>query len=179
MAKKAHIKRYVQAVFDVALERQELDKWQSELRKIAVLGEDPEIAALLENPKLRFEDKRKLLAGVLSDVSPLALNLVYLLVTRGRLNVVAEIADGYQEMLDKYRGIERADVVTAILLDDDDKRRLETRLGAVVNKKVIIKQEVDPDLLGGIVARMGGKLLDGSVRSRLAALKSEIERAPR
>ena len=179
MAKKAHVERYVQAVFDIAVERQELDKWQSELRKIAVLGEDPEIAALLENPKLRFEDKRKLLAGVLADVSPLALNLVYLLVTRGRLNVVAEIADGYQEMLDKYRGIERADVVTAIPLDDDDKRRLETRLGAVVNKKVIIKQEVDPDLLGGIVARMGGKLLDGSVRSRLAALKSEIEKAPR
>jgi len=179
VAKKAHVERYVQAVFDIAVERQELDKWQSELRKIAVLGEDPEIAALLENPKLRFEDKRKLLAGVLADVSPLALNLVYLLVTRGRLNVVAEIADGYQEMLDKYRGIERADVVTAIPLDDDDKRRLETRLGAVVNKKVIIKQEVDPDLLGGIVARMGGKLLDGSVRSRLAALKSEIEKAPR
>ncbi len=179
MAKKAHVERYVQAVFDIAVEKQELDKWQSELRKIAVLGEDPEIAALLENPKLRFEDKKKLLAGVLTDVSAPAMNLVYLLVAKGNLNIVAEIADGYQEMLDKYRGIERADVVTAIPLDDDDKRRLETRLGAVVNKKVIIKQEVDPDLLGGIVARMGGKLLDGSVRSRLAALKSEIEKAPR
>jgi F-type H+-transporting ATPase subunit delta len=123
LAKRAHVQRYVQAVFDIAAERQELDKWQSELKKIAVLGEDPEIAALLENPKLRFEDKKRLLAGVLHDVSPQALNLVYLLVTKGNLDIVAEIADGYQVMLDRYRGIERADVVTAIPLDDDDRRR--------------------------------------------------------
>ena len=179
MAKSAHVRRYIQAVFDIAVERQELDKWQSELRKIAVLGEDTAVAALLENPKLRFDDKKKLLVGVLTDISPLALNLVYLLVTRGRLSIVAEIADGYQELLDKYRDIERADVVTAIPLDDDDRRRLETSLGTVIGKKVIVKQEVDPDLLGGIVARMGGKLLDGSVRSRLVALKNEISNIPR
>ena len=179
MAKKAHVRRYVQAVFEIALERQELDKWQSELRKIAVLGEDPAIPPLLENPKLRFEDKKKLLSGVLTDISSLAMNLVYMLVTKGNLNMVTDIADGYQEMLDIYRGIERADVVTAVPLDDDDRKRLEARLGAVVNKKVIVTQEVDPDLLGGIVARMGGRLLDGSVRSRLAALKSEIEKVPR
>jgi len=82
-------------------------------------------------------------------------------------------------MLDSYRGIERAEVVTAIPLDNDDKRRLETRLGTIVNKTVVVNEKVDPDLLGGIVARLGGKLLDGSVRSRLAALKSEIEKAPR
>ena len=179
MAKKTHARRYAQALFDIAIERQELDKWQSELTKIAVLGEDPATAALLENPKLRFEDKKKLLAGVLTDVSPQALNLVYLLVTKGNLSIVEDIADDYQEMLDKYRGIERADVFTAVPLDDEDKRKLEARLGVIVDKKVIIKQEVDPDLIGGIVARMGGKLLDGSVRSRLAALKSEIEKIPR
>jgi len=178
VANKAHVKRYAQAVFDIAVERQELDEWQSELRKIAVLGEDPATAALLENPKLRFEDKKKLISGVLPDISPLAMNLVYLLVTKGNLNIVTEIADGYQEMLDNHRGIQRADVITAVPLDEDDKRRLETRLGAIVDKNVIIKQKVDLDLLGGIVARMGGKLLDGSVRSRLAALKSEIEKVP-
>ena len=179
MARKGHVRRYAQAVFDIAVERQELDKWQSELRKIAALGEDTVAAALLEDPRFRFEDKRKLLAAVLTDISPLALNLVYLLVTKGRLSIVAEIAAAYQEMLDEYRGIERADVTTAIPLDDEDKRRLESRFGTIVNKKVIIKEKVDPELLGGIVARMGGKLLDGSVRSRLVALKSEIEKVPR
>jgi F-type H+-transporting ATPase subunit delta len=179
VAKKAHARRYAHAVFEIAVERQELDKWQSDLEMIAVLGQDTAVVALLENPKLHFDDKAKLLAGVLGDVSPLALNLVYLLVARGRLNIVAEIADGYQEMLDAHRGIERADVITAIPLDDEDKLRLEARLGALVDKKVVAKQEVDASLLGGIVARMGGKLLDGSVRSKLAALTKEISSIPR
>jgi len=179
VAKKTHVRRYAQAVFDIAVEKQELDKWQSELKKIAVLGENPETAALLENPKLRLEDKKKVLTAVLPDVSPQALNLVYLLVTKSNLAIVADIAEEYQQLLDAHRGIERADVFTAVPLDDDDKRKLEARLGVIVDKKVVIKQEVDPDLLGGIVARMGGKLLDGSVRSRLAALKDEISNIPR
>ena len=174
MAKKTSARRYAEAVFEIAVERQELDRWQSDLREIAVLGEDASITDLLENPKFRADDKAKLLARVFGDVNPLALNLVYILLARGILNIVAEIADHFEQMLDNYRGIERADVVTAVVMDDNDKLRLEARLGVIVNKKVIVKQEVDADLLGGIVARMGGKLLDGSVRSRLAALKSEI-----
>ena len=179
MAKKAHARRYAKAVFEIAIERQELDKWQSDLEKIAILGQDTAVVALLENPKLRFDDKAKLLVGVLGDISPLALNLVYLLVARGRLNMAADIAAHYQQMLDSYRGIERADVITAIPLDDEDKLRLEARLGTMVDKKVVIEKEVDVNLLGGIVARMGGKLLDGSVRSKLAALKKEISSIPR
>ncbi|MBI2849714.1 MAG: F0F1 ATP synthase subunit delta [Chloroflexi bacterium] len=176
MATKASAGRYAQAVFEIALERQELDKWRSDLETIAALGEDPALADLLENPRLRLDDKTKLLASVLKDISPLALNLVYLLVAKNRLNLAPDIAVHYQQMLDSYQGIERADVVTAVPLDEEGKRSLEARLGAMINKKVIIREEIDPDLLGGVIARIGGKLLDGSVRSRLAALKAEIAR---
>ncbi len=174
MARRAYARRYSQAVFQIAMERQELDKWQSDLRKIAILGEDAALAALLENPKLRFNDKAKLLAELLGDINPLALNLVYLLVARSRLGMAGEIADEYQRLLDSYRGIEPAEVITAIPLDDEDKLRLAERLGAVVGKKVVITPEVDSSLLGGIVAKFGGKLLDGSTRSKLEALKREL-----
>ena len=156
------------------MERQELDRWQSDLRKIASLGEDAELVALLENPRLHFNDKARLLSEQLGDINPLALNLVYLLVARGRLSMLGEIADEYQRLLDSYRGIEEAEVTTAIPLDDEDKLRLGERLGAIVGKKVVIKPEVDSSLIGGIVARIGGKLLDGSTRSRLEALKREL-----
>ena len=179
MANKANVKRYAQAIFDIAMENHELDKWQAELSKVAVLNEDPEIPVLLENPRLGFEDKKKLIAGALHDVGPMALNLAYLLVSKGILTSITEIAGEYQKMLDAHQGIERAEVITAVPLDDEDRKNLESRLGAVVGKKVLVKEEVDPEMLGGIVARMGGKLLDGSVRSRLAALKNEIEKAPR
>ncbi len=88
--------------------------------------------------------------------------------------MLGDIADEYQRLLDSYRGIEEAEVTTAIPLDDEDKLRLGERLGAIVGKKVVIKPEVDSSLIGGIVARIGGKLLDGSTRSRLEALKREL-----
>jgi F-type H+-transporting ATPase subunit delta len=174
MAKKSFARRYSQAVFDIAREKNELDKWQSDLKKIAILGDDAELIALLENPKVRFEDKAKILSKALGDINPLALNLVYLLVSRGRFGMVADIADEYQHLLGSYRGIEQAEVTAAIKLDDEDKRKLEKRLGAVVGKKVVVKPSVDPSVLGGIVARVGGKLLDGSTRSKLMALKKRL-----
>ena len=174
MARKAYARRYAQAVFEIAVERGELDLWQSDLSRIARLGEDATLTILLESPKLHFTDRVRLLSERLGDINPLALNLVYLLVTRGKLSMVGEIADAYRRLLDGYRGIERAEVITAIPLDDEDRLSLEERLGAMVAKKVVVKSEVDSSLLGGIVARIGGKLLDGSTRSRLEALKKEM-----
>ena len=174
MAKKVAARRYAQAVFEIALEKQELDRWQADLDKIAFLGENTEVTVLLQNPKLRPGDKSKLLAALLSDVNPLALNLVNLLVTKGKWEAASQIAHHYREMLDASRGIERASVTTAVPLDNDGRQRVEARLGAISGKKVIVTSAVDADLLGGVVARIGGKLLDGSVRTRLASLKEKI-----
>jgi F-type H+-transporting ATPase subunit delta len=166
-------------VFTIALEANELDRWQSDLREIAHLASDASLVTLFESPKLHFDVKAKLLSKALGDVSPLALNLVYLLMTRGRLGMVGDIADEYQRLLDSHRGIETAEVTTAVPLDDKDQRRLSEQLGSIVGKKVVLKAEVDPSLVGGIMARIGGRLLDGSTRSRLVALKRGLARGGR
>ena len=174
MARRIYAKRYSQAVFEIALETKELDRWQSDLEMIASLSEDATLIAWLESPKFHFDDKARLLREQLGDVSPLALNLIYLLITRGGLSMVSDIANEYQRLLDSHRGIEQAEVTTAVPLDDEDKLRLEEHLSAVVGKKVVLKPEVDPSVLGGIVAKIGDKLLDGSTRSKLVALKREL-----
>ncbi|GAI55396.1 unnamed protein product, partial [marine sediment metagenome] len=156
-ARKVYAKRYSQAVFEIALETKELDRWQSDLRKIATLSEDARFIAWLESPKFHFDDKARLLSEQLGDINLLALNLAYLLVTRGRLSMAGDIADEYQRLLDSYRGIEQAEVTTAFPLDDEDKLRLEERLSATVGKKVVLKPEVDSSIIGGIVARIGGQ----------------------
>jgi len=176
VARRFYAKRYAQAVFEIALGRKELDRWQSDLRTIASLGEDATLIAWLENPKFRFDDKVGLLSEQLGDLNPLTLNLVYLLAARGRLSMIGDIADEYQRLLDSYRGIEQAEVITAVPLDDEDRLRLGERLGAVVGKKVVVKPEVDSSLIGGFIARIGGKLLDGSTRGKLEALKRELAR---
>ena len=175
MAKRAYSRRYAQAVFEIALGRSELDKWAVDLRKIGSLQEDASLVAWLESSKFPFEDKTRLLAEQLGDVNPMVLNLVYLLVAKESLGMVGDIFDEYQRLVDNYHGLEHAEVTTAVPLDDKDEQRLSERLGSLVGKKVVLKMKVDPQLLGGIVARIGGKLLDGSTRSRLLALKKEIQ----
>jgi len=179
MTRKVHALRYAQAVFEIALGAKELDRWQSDLRKLVSLGKNDALIAFLESPKIQLDDKARLLSEQLNGVNPLALNLVYLLAARGKLRSIGDIADGYQQLLNNYRGIETAEVVSATALDEEDKRRLAEHLGTIVGKKVALKTEVESRLIGGVIARIGGKLLDGSTRSKLEALRKELVRAGR
>lgn len=174
MARKTSARRYSQAVFEIALETKELAKWQSDLKKIVSVVGDATLTAFLESPKFHFDDKSRLLSERLEGINLLALNLVLLLVAKRRLDIIGDIADEYQRLLNSYRGIEPAEVITAIPLDDEDKQKLVEHLGAIVDKKVVLKSETDPGIIGGIIARIDGKLLDGSTRSKLIALKGEL-----
>ncbi len=174
MARRANARRYAQAIFEIALESGELDRWQSDLLKIGSMIGEAAYRTFLESPKVHFEDKAKLLSEQLEGINPLVLNLVLLLVTRGRLNVTVDIVGEYQRLLDSYRGIEPVEVITAIPLDEEDRLKLAEHLGAVIGKKIALKSEVDPALIGGFVARVGTKLLDGSTRYKLEALKKEL-----
>jgi F-type H+-transporting ATPase subunit delta len=174
MPKQAYGRRYAQAVFELALEKNELEKWQADLRKVADTVKDKEFLEVLESPRIKPEDKSRLIATVLPDLAPLAMNLLHLLIARSGIGMIGDIAAGYERLLDSYRGIEPAEVITAVPLDEKDKQKLAERLAAVVGKEVTLKSEVDPEILGGIIARVGGKLLDGSTRSKLMALKREL-----
>ena len=174
MARKVYARRYAQAIFDIARETNELDRWQSDLEKIVGLGEDATLRAFWESPKFRFEEKTRLLSEQLSDAGPLALNLACLLVTRGRLGMIGDIAEEYRSLLNDYYGIEQAEVITAVPLDDEERLKLAEQLSRVVDKKVVLETEVDPEVIGGVIIRIGGKLIDGSIRNKLAVLKQGL-----
>ncbi len=177
MADSAYAIRQAQEVFQTALRKKELNRWQSDLRRIASLIKDATLLALLENPEVRFDDKAKVLSERLGEINPEALKLVAQLVAKNRLTLIADIADEYQRLLDNYRGIEGAEVAevtTAIPLDDEDKLRLAQRITSLVGKPVVLKPKVDPSLIGGIIIKVGDKLIDGSVRSKLAALRKTL-----
>ena len=174
MARKAYARRYAQAVFEIALGKKELERWQADLQKIVGVVADDIFLSALESPKLKIEDKTRLLSEQLGDINPLALNLVRLLITRAGIGMIGDIAEEYQRLMDSYHGIEPAEVITAVPLDDKDIQKLSENLSALVGKKVVVKSAVDSSVIGGIVARVGGKLLDGSTRSKLAALRREL-----
>ncbi len=177
MARGIRAKRYAQAVFEIALERNELDQWQSDLAKLARLVENKELIAVLASPRFPFKEKAKLLNQVVGKLNPLAMNLAYILITRGRLEIIGEITVEYQKLLDSHHGVERAEITTAIPLSEEDRLKLTKHLEVMAGKKMVIEPEVDVGVVGGFVARIGGKLLDGSTRSKLAALKRELSGA--
>lgn len=174
LAGKVNAQRYSQAVFQFAEEKGELDRWQSDLNEIVRLSEDVNVAAVLKDYKLSSETKGKLLSKLLGDINPLAMNLIYMLLARDSLSMISDISDAYSRLLDIHRGIERGEVITAVPLTDEDKAKLEERLGNIMDKKVFIQSRVDSSLIGGIVVKIGGKLLDGSTRSQLEALKNSM-----
>lgn len=175
MAGKVNAQRYSQAVFQFAEEKGELDRWQSDLNEITRLSEDVNVAAVLKDYKLSSEAKAGLLSKLLGDINPLAMNLIRLLLARDSISMIGSISNKYNHLLDIRRGIERGEVITAVPLSDEDKTKLEERLSNIMDKKVFVQTKVDPSLLGGIVVKIGGKLLDGSTHSRLEALKSSIQ----
>lgn len=174
MARKVLAIRYAKAAFGLAEEQNQLDGWHQDLKTIAGLSEDGQVLAFLESPRVHFDDKVRLLKERLGDLNPLVLNLVYLLIAKGRADIVADITREYERLLDSHRGVEQALVTTAARLSVQDEARLKQRLAEIVGKKIVLKTAVDPSLISGMMARVGDKLIDGSTRSKLGALKREL-----
>ena len=178
MASTARSKRYAQAVFQIALETNNFDRWLADMKVLVSLEENQNFVQALETPLITTEDKTRLLKDRFPGVGPLAINLVGILIERGRLRSLPGIYQELQAFVDDYRGIERAAIITAVELNEEDKLRVQKRLSAITGKNVTITAKVNPSLIGGVVARFNGKLLDASTRSRLEALKKEISQAP-
>ncbi|MGD0916315.1 MAG: ATP synthase F1 subunit delta [Thermodesulfobacteriota bacterium] len=174
MPRTSSAKRYAQAAFELALERNELESWQESLQKTADIAKDEELMALLQNPRLSFDAKKGLLQKRLGEINPLASNLALLLVSKGLLRISADISQQYNDLLDAHRGIERARVTTAFPLDDDEIKAISRRLGEIIEHKVIIDAHVDASIIGGFIARMGDKLIDGSIHQKLETLKKSL-----
>jgi F-type H+-transporting ATPase subunit delta len=178
VARVASAKRHAQAVFQIALEKKEVEKWRSELKTIAATLGDPQLRAILEDPKVHLSEKENLVGKCLPGISQLALNFAYLLVAKQRLSVLEQIVSEYERMADAHLGLEHAKVITAIPLDEEDQKKLSERLAAITGKKMVLTTEVDPAIIGGFVARVGDKLIDGSTKAKLEALKRTLVRAP-
>jgi F-type H+-transporting ATPase subunit delta len=174
MARVTSGKRYAQAAFKLALEKGELDSWQGSLRKMAGLTTDQQLVALLENPKLSFETKKAILVEFLGKINPLALNLACLLVHKDRLGIAGDISRQYDRLLDTHYGIEHVEVITALPLDDEDRKRISSRFEEIIGHKVVIDAKVDPSIVGGIKAKIGDTLIDGSVKGKLGALRKSL-----
>ena len=170
----AAARRHARAAFQIALERNELDKWRGDLNKLSQAVKDPLIFAFVENPKFHLDSKAEVLLHGLAGINPIVLNLALISVSRGRLNIITDVAQEYGHMVDEKEGIAHADVTVAVSLSSDEEEKLARRLGDIIGSKVLISTGVAPEIIGGLVIKVGDKLIDGSTKSKFTALKKSM-----
>ncbi len=174
MLKGAVAKRYAQALFDVGIERGLLDQFQQDLAVITQILVHPDVARALENPKVPFSAKRELIRRFLGDRNPYVLNFVDLLMSKNRTPVIERIRESYQELYNAEKGIAVAEVTTAVPLADEEMNRLIKKLSQITGKQVILEPRVNESILGGLVVRIGDRVIDGSTITKLKALRAEL-----
>ncbi|MSQ32094.1 MAG: ATP synthase F1 subunit delta [Dehalococcoidia bacterium] len=174
MAKSSSAKRYADAVFQLALETGQLEQWARDLTSMASVFKESGAQSILRSKTIKPADKDKFLALTLTGISPVAMNLARMLVARDGVGAATEIAIQYQEMMDKHQGVERGEVVTAIDITPEQQKTIASSLEKIVGHKVILTTRKDPIVVAGFVARVGGKVIDGSVRTKLLELQKEL-----
>jgi F-type H+-transporting ATPase subunit delta len=168
-------RRYAQAVFQIALEHDSLDVWVDDLQTLADLLEDKEVAAFLDAPQVPEARKLETIQQLLGDsVGALPANLIRLLATRNMTLLIPAVLAQFTEMVDRHRGIEWADVTTAVSLDDAQEKEVSRLLSGIAGSEVSLRTYVEPELIGGVVARLNDRVIDGSVRSKLRNMHRQV-----
>jgi len=170
-------RRYASALADVILPRGEAKEVQHELQQWAeILKSNAGLQEVFRNPTIALDQKRAVLNKLIDRAKPrpTTTNFLKVLLQNQRLTELPEINRKLAEILDERAGMVAAIVTTARPVPDDIQRSLEQRLIAVTQKKVRLNFEQDPDLIGGLVARIGSTVFDGSVRNQLQLLKEKM-----
>jgi len=174
MAQKLSGKRYAQAIFDLALEKDQVEKWGDDLAVVAEVFADADFAALLKHADMTSVDKLAATASVLAGVDPLVRNLVDLLVSKNSVDSIAGVYSRYTELLDRHLGRQRVEITTAVALESAETDRITSFVSGLIRSEVVLTTKVDEALIGGLVIQIGDRLLDGSTKARLDGLRSRM-----
>jgi F-type H+-transporting ATPase subunit delta len=168
-------RRYADAAFEIAERDGNVQSWLKHLERAAALVANEKAERVLGNPALPLDKRRELLGAAIGEDAPQQLqNLLLLLLRRGRIQLVPRIAAAFRELVNRRAGVTIALVTSATELSAQDVRAIEERLERITRGKVDLEVRVDPGLLGGVVVRVGDRLLDGSVRGRLERLRDQV-----
>lgn len=177
MSSRTAAARYARALFEVAQKEADLAVVQSDLNAIvATAAEHQDLGRVLANRALPDTARRNIVLAVgekLGVSAPVG-KLLGLLADRRRLDLLPEIAAVYTERLLDHRNVLQADVTTAVPLSPEAAERLEASLSSATGKQITMRVAVDPALLGGVVARVGSTVYDGSVRTQLKKMRDQL-----
>ncbi len=176
MIGRSVVKRYAKALFDAASREQAVDRVESDLGLVSyVVESNPDLRRALHIPLITAEKKKAILRGVFGGkVHQITLDYMCLLADKRREEALVRTEAVYVELANEARGVVEARVTTAVELREDEEIKLAAKLSGITGKQVHLIKNIDPSIIGGIVVRIQDKIIDGSVRGQLAAMREKL-----
>ena len=169
---------YARSLFEVAKEQDKLDSIREQLGAFAdALDETRELQVFFFSPYFSTAEKQDGLERAVTGADPAIINFLKLLIENHRMPVIFRIRRGYDELWEEENRLLPVRVTSAVELDRRTVRQIGDRIAEQTGRKVDLSSQVDPDIIGGIVVRVGNSILDASIRNRLESLRKQVARA--
>jgi F-type H+-transporting ATPase subunit delta len=170
-------RRYAKALMDVVSKEEDTDALAGQLKDLAVLiEENARLGHLLYNPSVNVKLKKGILKEIIGRIriAPVPSKFLNLLLERNRLKYLPAIALVFEELSNDRANRIKAIITTSYELSAETREKLKKKLGEITRKEVLVEEEIDPSLIGGVKVQAGGYVIDGSVKARLGYLKDEL-----
>jgi F-type H+-transporting ATPase subunit delta len=169
---------YARALFEVATEQDSLDEIHDQLGAFAdAMNENRQLATFFFSPYFSVTEKEQGLERAVTDANPAFANFLQALIERHRMPVIFRIRTDFESLWDEARRLLPVQITSAVTLDSDTVKKLGDRIGQQVDRQVEISADVDPEILGGVVLRVGNVILDASIKNRLEQLRKQVAQA--
>jgi F-type H+-transporting ATPase subunit delta len=169
---------YARSLFEVAKETDKLDEVREQLGQFAdALESERELQVFFFSPYFSSEEKKDGLGKVLEGANPAVLNFFELLVEKHRMPALFRIRRTYDQLWEHENRLLPVEITSAIELDDEIAQRIGDQIGQQTGQRVELTKTVDPEILGGLVLRVGNSILDASIRNRLENLRKNVATA--
>ncbi|HLO25994.1 MAG TPA: ATP synthase F1 subunit delta [Geobacteraceae bacterium] len=172
-------RRYAKALVQLGAEEGAVEKFNTELTATcAVLADNPELGSIFRSPAYGIEAKREILRDIIGKLglSVIVANFLQLILDRNRLDFLPQIAESYSAFADELSGVIRPTLSSGLPLQESQVREIKAALEKSTGKKVVLKVEVDANLIGGVVTTIGGTVYDGSVRTQLNKIEDILQK---
>jgi F-type H+-transporting ATPase subunit delta len=168
--------RYAEALYELARRDDKVDVVEQELKAVSqLIGEDRDLQKILYHPRITAGEKKDLLKVLFEGkISEVTFEFLKLLVERQREQFLSDIVEYFVNKANTDRNITAAGISSAVELTEGEKKDLEVVLAKITGKKVVTDYSVNPALIGGVVVRIGDRVIDGSIRTRLEAMREHL-----
>jgi len=171
-------KRYARALFELAIEKNQLEQMLAEMHQFAdLLEQNKRLNAYFYSPEIEKDRKIEILQNLLQNkVSDLFLNFLFLIMRKGRENYYPEMTFEFDRLYDIHNNRLRVKIISAVPLSEAELAKAKELLSQSLKAELILENKVDADILGGLIVQINGKVIDGSLKHQLDVLRRELKK---